>query len=119
MLSLIIVLCLSVVLAEKIYRRTWVMLLMTVAFVIGISTLCSFLGYLVLTYADNNDSGKWLIIKLLMSSSTGAIPVVAAMSSVVFSSFVGSIIAPVWAFVRRKKKLNSLGNLSASANFGV
>ena len=101
-MNLIIVSWLSAVLAEKIFCRTWVMLLMTVPLAIGISTVSAFLGFLVLTYTDNSDSGKWFIINLLMSSSAGTTYGVKALSSVLVSSFVGSILAPVGAYLMQK-----------------
>mgnify|MGYP003660792786 CR=1 FL=1 len=110
MLNLIIISWVSAALAERLYRRTWVMLLMTVVLVIGISIAFSFLGFCVLTYVDDGDSGKWLIVRMLMSSTAEATPAVMALSSGIVSSFAGSIIALIWAYLRRRKKLNSPDN---------
>ena len=115
MLNLIIIAWLSVVVAERLYHRTWVMLLMTMVLVIGMSIVFSALGFCALTYIDDGDSGKWLITKLLMSSTAGTTPAVMALSSVIVSSFAGSIIALIWAYLRRRKKLNSPDNPLASA----
>ena len=115
MLNLIIISWLSVALAERLYRRTWVMLLMTAVLVTGMSIVFSALGFCALTYIDDGDPGKWLIVRLLMSSTAGSTPAVVAFSSAVVSSFGGSIVAVIWSYLRRRKKINSPGNPLASA----